>query len=136
MIRRLLAIITIAMMPFMTLSAQNSIDELVANYSSRGGSKFTSAVERDPKTRSVVKVVKVLTITGLFNVQPFVKAFKAEAHSGDFTENYDDLGMTLMLAVRSPRRNRVYMFKAESPYMRGGIRQYEIAKVTIIVKYK
>ena len=33
--------------------AQNSIDRMMDNYSSRGTSRFTSAVEREPKTRKV-----------------------------------------------------------------------------------
>ena len=34
--------------------AQNSIDGLIDNYSSVGMSKFTSAVERDPRTHKVL----------------------------------------------------------------------------------
>ena len=35
------------------LRAQNSIDRMVEEYSAIGGSKFTSAVERDPNTSRV-----------------------------------------------------------------------------------
>ena len=42
--------------------AQNSIDRMMDNYSSRGTSRFTSAVEREPKTRKVLKVVNVLEL--------------------------------------------------------------------------
>ena len=42
---------------------QNSIDRLVEDCSSVGRSKFTSAVERDPKTRKIQKVVKVLELS-------------------------------------------------------------------------
>lgn len=36
--------------------AQNSIDGLIDNYSSVGMSKFTSAVERDPRTHKVQRL--------------------------------------------------------------------------------
>ena len=41
------------------LRAQNSIDRMVEEYSAIGGSKFTSAVERDPNTRRVKKATRV-----------------------------------------------------------------------------
>ena len=44
------------------LRAQNSIDRMVEEYSAIGGSKFTSAVERDPNTSRVKKVVKRLVV--------------------------------------------------------------------------
>ena len=47
------------------LFAQNAIDKAVDEYSSIGNSKFTSAVERDPQTRKVLKVVKVLQPTNI-----------------------------------------------------------------------
>ena len=40
--------------------AQNSIDRMVKQHSTTGKSTFTSAVERDPATRKVVKVVNIL----------------------------------------------------------------------------
>ncbi|MCR4764581.1 MAG: DUF5024 domain-containing protein, partial [Bacteroidaceae bacterium] len=47
----------------LSISAQNAIDKAVDEYSSIGKSTFTSAVERDPQTRKVLKVVKVLKPT-------------------------------------------------------------------------
>ena len=49
----------------LAISAQNSIDKAVDEYSSIGKSTFTSAVERDPKTRKVLKVVKILQPTDM-----------------------------------------------------------------------
>ena len=43
-----------------TVQAQNSIDELVENFSTVGSSSYTSAIERDPQTHQVMKVVKTL----------------------------------------------------------------------------
>ena len=39
----------------LALSAQNAIDKAVDEYSSIGKSTFTSAVERDPQTRKVLR---------------------------------------------------------------------------------
>ena len=42
--------------------AQNRIDKLVENFSTLGSAKFTSVVDRDPKTGQVQKVVKELRL--------------------------------------------------------------------------
>lgn len=115
--------------------AQNSIDRLVENYSSVGQSKFTSAVERDPKTRKIQRVVKVLELTNA-DINRFAAAFKREAATGDFTERRTDGGLTLVLTVRGKGQNCVYMMKCTSPYSyeRNSTR-YAFAKITVIVKY-
>ena len=90
--------------------AQNSIDRMMDNYSSRGTSRFTSAVEREPKTRKVLKVVNVLELRH-DGVGEFVDAFRREAATGDFTERRTEDGLTLMLVVRGKRQNRIYMMR-------------------------
>lgn len=114
---------------------QNSIDRLVENHSSVGQSKFTSAVERDPKTRKIQRVVKVLELTNA-DISRFAAAFKHEAATGDFTERRTDDGLTLVLTVRGKGQNRVYMMKCTGPYANGRkATRYSFIKVTVIVKY-
>ena len=116
--------------------AQNKIDNLVDNYSSISTSKYTSAVERNPKTRAVMKVVKVLELS-YANIQPFVEAFKAEANHGDFCERKDGDALILTLACRGAKNNRIYMLKADDYYRYGGRHANRTAcNITIIVKYK
>ena len=61
-IRRIIITAVILVTSMVNVAAQNRIDEMIENYSSRGTSRFTSAVERDPKTRKVLKVVNVLEL--------------------------------------------------------------------------
>lgn len=116
--------------------AQNSIDGLIDNYSSVGMSKFTSAVERDPRTHKVLKVVKVLQLEQI-GIKDFIKAFKGEAKTGDFSEKYDDDGCTLMLTTQNAKQNRIYMLRCTDPYIPGRRNtNYGYAKITLIIKYK
>lgn len=116
--------------------AQNKIDNLVDNYSAISTSKYTSAVERNPKTRAVVKVVKVLELS-YTNIQPFVEAFRAEANHDDFCERKDGDALILTLACRGTKNNRIYMLKADDYYRYGGRHANRTAcTITIIVKYK
>ena len=62
MIRRLILILFFTLGTLLAAMAQNSIDRQVERYSAIGQSRFTSAVERDPRTRRVQKVVKVLEL--------------------------------------------------------------------------
>ena len=64
------------------LRAQNSIDRMVEEYSAIGGSKFTSAVERDPNTSRVKKVVKRLVVNGV-NAQRFIMDSSARRNGID-----------------------------------------------------
>lgn len=115
---------------------QNSIDKQVERYSSIGQSRFTSAVERDPRTRKVQKVVKVLELYDK-GVKAIIEAFKTESSNGDFTEKRDGNGCTMILTTKNSRQNRVYMLKCDSPYgYDKNSNYYGHAKVTIIIKYK
>ncbi len=113
----------------MPILAQNSIDRLVDKFSSVGSSTFTSAVERDPKTRKVVKVVKTLELEG-DHVKQIWKAFEAEARNGNMQNHVKNGVRTMILTVKKSGRNRIYMLKQKAD-MSG----YPEAKVTIIIKY-
>ena len=93
---------------------QNSIDRLVEDCSSVGRSKFTSAVERDPKTRKIQKVVKVLELSDA-DAGSFSAAFKREKGTGDFIEKRTENGITMVLTVRGKGQNRVYALRCDGP---------------------
>ena len=116
-------------------AAQNSIDRMMDNYSSRGSSRYTSAVERDPATRRVRKVVNVLELRDI-GIDKFIDAFRREAATGNFTEKRAEGSLTLMITVRGARQNRIYMLRCTGPYAwRRSETLYNSAKVTVIVKY-
>lgn len=110
--------------------AQNSIDALVEQYSTVGSSTFTSAVERDPKTRKVMKVVKVLEMSGV-NYKKFISAFKKEASKGDFREKREEDSTTMILTTQNAKAHRIYMLKHDNIN-----NAYSEMKITIIIKYK
>ena len=85
--------------------AQNSIDRLVEKHSTTGESVFTSAIEREPASQKVIKVVKTLKSNNM-NADPFT---------------------TLVLTTESKDNVRIYMLKYD-PKSKIGI------EVTIIVK--
>ena len=114
----------------LAISAQNSIDKAVDEYSSIGKSTFTSAVERYPKTRKVLKVVKVLQPTDI-TINKLRKAFLQEKENGQFSIMVNDEEETMTLTVENEKENRVYMIKyanRRSLFTNG--------KVTIIIRYK
>lgn len=110
-------------------AAQNRIDELVENFSTTGSAKFTSAVERDPKTRRVQKAVKVLEIRGT-QADRFREAFKAESLSGNYSQQQDGDELTATLTCESKAELRLYMLQTVGRLVPRS------AKVTIIVKKK
>ena len=114
----------------LALSAQNAIDKAVDEYSSIGKSTFTSAVERDPNTRKVLKVVKVLQPTDI-TINKLRKAFLNEQKNGQFSLVTNEEEETMTLTVESSKENRVYMMQ----YTRRGA-SFTNGKVTIIIKYK
>lgn len=114
---------------------QNSIDRLVEDCSSVGRSKFTSAVERDPKTRKIQKVVKVLELSDA-DAGSFSAAFKREKGTGDFIEKRTENGITMVLTVRGKGQNRVYALRCDgSCSSRKAGTRYRLVKVTVIVSY-
>lgn len=74
---RLFVFISLLLCNSAAMTAQNKIDALVETCSSTGNTSFTSVVERDPATRKVKKVVKMLSITNN-DVPKFRSAFESE----------------------------------------------------------
>ena len=114
----------------LALSAQNAIDKAVDEYSSIGKSTFTSAVERDPNTRKVLKVVKVLQPTNI-TINRLRRAFLEEQKNGQFSLVTNEEEETMTLTIENSKENRVYMMQ----YMHRGA-SFSDGKVTIIIKYK
>ncbi len=113
--------------------AQNSIDNIISQFSSVGQSKFTSVVERDPGTRKIIKVIKVLELRDR-DAQPFISSFRNEARHGDFSEKSDGNGKVLTLTTQNRSQNRVYMLVCNGPYSNREKQYYNKMKITIIVK--
>ena len=112
------------------LSAQNAIDKAVEEYSSIGKSTFTSAVERDPQTRKVQKVVKVLEPTDM-TIGRLRRAFLEEQNSGQFNVVTNDEEETMMLTVDNSKEVRIYQL-----IYKGKRASYRDGKLTVIIKYK
>lgn len=129
-------IITVLMLfaAMVNATAQNSIDEMMDNYSSCGNSKYTSAVERDASTHQILKVVKVLELT-YSGIDKFIAAFRRESKEGNFTEKQDAKTLTLMITVKSERHNRIYMMQCTGAYTPGKRNtKYQKAKITVIIR--
>jgi len=114
-----------------SVQAQNSIDELVDNFSTMGTSTYTSAIERDPETHQVVKVVKTLETRGSI-ISNLIRAFQKEQDKGNIQgegkyEGEED--KVMFLATEDDKSSRVYMLKYDDKAYRWG-------KVTIIIKPK
>lgn len=106
--------------------AQNSIDRLVEKHSTTGESVFTSAIEREPASQKVIKVVKTLKSNNM-NADPFIEAFEKEAQHTIFKLTHSKDKTTLVLTTESKDNVRIYMLKYD-PKSKIGI------EVTIIVK--
>ena len=110
------------------LRAQNSIDEVVDNFSTVGSSTYTSAIERDPQTRKVVRVVKTLE-TRWQVVSDLIRAFQKERETGTFSRKEENEEVTMILATENEGGNRVYMLQYSG-------KGYHRGKATIIIKPK
>ena len=110
------------------LRAQNSIDEVVDNFSTVGSSTYTSAIERDPQTRKVVRVVKTLETRGQV-VSDLICAFQKERETGTFSRKEENEEVTMILATENEGGNRVYMLQYSG-------KGYHRGKATIIIKPK
>lgn len=133
--RILLLIVVLAMMTSIA-SAQSKIDDLVDRYSTSTMSKYTSAVERNPRTREVVKVVKILEMN-YCDVATFVNAFKNDDSNSDLSESRSNNDLVMTRTMRGKKQNRIYMLKADGYYNKYGstkIRSH--CAITIIIKYK
>ena len=119
-----------------TAKAQNKIDDLVNHFSSYTTSKYTSAVERNPKTREVVKVVKILEMN-YCDATPFVNAFKRDTSSGELSESRSGNDLVMTRTVQGKKQNRIYMLKADGYYNKYGLTKARShCMITIIIKYK
>lgn len=110
--------------------AQNKIDKLVDTYSTLGSSVFTTAVKRDPKTRAVKKVVKVLQVLQP-KAQTLVDTFRdvADRHP-QTTEQQANGTTTLIMTEQRPNQVRVYMLEYQKHTV------VSSATVTIICSFK
>lgn len=105
--------------------AQNKIDVLVEKCSAVGHTSFTSVVKRDPETREIKKVVKMLSIP-YSDVRTFKVAFEDESNTGQYSVTTNPNGMnTHLLITDSNRKTRIYMLE---------YRKYRNGNVTIIIK--
>lgn len=110
--------------------AQNKIDKLVDTYSTLGSSVFTTAVKRDPQTRAVKKVVKVLQVQHP-KAETLVSTFRDVARQNpETTEQQANGTTTLIMAEQQPNQVRIYMLEYQKRTV------VSSAKVTIICSFK
>lgn len=107
---------------------QNSIDRMVKQHTSTGQSTFTSAVERDPSTRKVIKVVNMLKSKNM-DATPFKQAFEKEAQTADSQLTVSKDRTTLILTTESQEDSRIYMLKYDPDDIMA-------VEVTIIINFK
>lgn len=121
----------VAVLMAVAVQAQNSIDRMVERYGSVGNFTFTTAVQRNPQTRKVEKVVKKLEVSHQPGVRKFVEAFRAEAkrHSNATTRRRDG-SVTTILTAEGATSNRIYMLKHDDGT------PPSTATVTIIIRMK
>lgn len=131
--KRYILLWLISLTAAVSATAQNRIDRFVDNESTIGRSKFTSVVERDPKTHEVVRVVKVRELTRGIDINACQGTFEAESKTGRFSHNIDANDQhTLLLAVEGDRQDRIYMlqYTGKQPL------QGKDGKVTVVIRMK
>lgn len=109
--------------------AQNKIDKIMETFSTLGSSTFTTAVERDPQTRKVVKVVKTLEMRGPHGNQ-LKDAFREEKNQSSYSEKTHDDQTTIIFNTENQNQLRLYMLQTTGKYM------IIYAKATVIIKIK
>ncbi len=105
--------------------AQNAVDRMVEDFATVGEARFTSAIERNPQTREVVKVVKTLRL-GEVNHHKLRNGFLQEAKNHDSNTTVANGRNTVIFSEGTRQSARVYMLKYNDDY----------AEVTIIVNFK
>ena len=105
--------------------AQNAVDRMVEDFATVGEARFTSAIERNPQTREVVKVVKTLRL-GEVNHHKLRNGFLQEAKNHDSNTTVANGRNTVIFSEGIHKSARVYMLKYDDDY----------AEVTIIVNFK
>ena len=137
---RCIAIVVLLLLATIHVSAQNRIDKFMDNISTKGHCELTSVVKRDPQTRKVLKVVKVLTLNGLA-CNDLVDVVRSESSSGTFSEKSADGQTVLTLTFADTRTTRIYVLDATPKYSvrnsnKSADAGYSKAVLTAIVKYK
>lgn len=134
--QRILLFMTLLAMVVSTARAQSKIDDLVDHFSTSTTSKYTSAVERNPKTREVVKVVKILEMN-YCDATPFVNAFKKDTSNGELSETRSGNDLVMTRTMQGKKQNRIYMLKADGYYNKYGLTKTRShCTITVIIKYK
>lgn len=105
--------------------AQNAVDRMVENFSTIGEARFTSAIERNPQTREVVKVVKTLRMESPSD-RKLRDGFLQEAKNHDSNTTVANGRNTVIFSEGTHKSAHVYMLKYDDDY----------AEVTIIVNFK
>lgn len=124
-IKRHILLLVLVIYAGLTVGAQNSIDRYVDKLSGRGVVSVTSIVERDPKTRRVVKVIKTVKVIDRSAIEAW-DLFDKEADSGTVIESRQDGQYTRILAVQDGKTSRIYKIKASVP-------KSSVFEITIIV---
>ncbi|MBR4534255.1 MAG: DUF5024 domain-containing protein [Bacteroidaceae bacterium] len=131
--KRYILLWLISLTAAVSATAQNRIDRFVDNESTIGRSKFTSVVERDPKTHEVVRVVKVRELTRGIDINACLGIFEEESTTGRFSHNIDAYNQhTLLLAVEGKKQDRIYMLQYTGKQPLHG----HDGKVTVVIKMK
>ena len=105
--------------------AQNAVDRMVEDFATVGEARFTSAIERNPQTREVVKVVKTLRL-GEVNHHKLRNGFLQEAKNHDSNTTVANGRNTVIFSEETRQSARVYMLKYNDDH----------AEATIIVNFK
>lgn len=128
--RRILAFASLLVVLALPACAQNGIDRMVEKFSTVGGSKFTTVVQRDPKTRKVEKVVKRLTVSGVSS-RGFIDTFEEEARRCQNTTTHKEGGYTTTTVVtKDAKSSRIYTMK------RSNDQYFPTVTTTIIIKMR
>lgn len=113
-----------------TVSAQNAVDKMMEAYSTVGWSSYTMAVQRNPKTKKVEKVVKRLQISAAKG-HTFIQTFRDEAaKSTNSSINKQHGEETTIFTEETAKASRIYMMK------RPDSRALTSATITVIIQMK
>lgn len=135
--KRYLALLLMVLAYTTSAYAQDKIDRLFENFSSRGNSNYNSFVMRDPKTKKVLKVVKTLQITGpIANVGKFVATFDEESRKATATERQQGNGITRMtLIFASPTKYSVYNLNGQAQNVTiKVVENYDVEKIKELMR--
>jgi hypothetical protein len=128
--RRFAIIILVLWTACTGVAAQNEVDKMVNRLSTIGTAVYTSAVERDPKTHKIMKVVNELKITGP-SVTKLINTFNdaASKQKNSYTKKEDN-SITKIFTQNYPTSSRIYMMK----YLDNSF--FPDTRITIIIKRK